>query len=239
MFTADSIRYYDDIYNAIGKDYAKEADTLRVLIEAHRRSTGTRLLDVACGTGGHIPFLRRHYDVQGLDVEPDMVAYARQRHPDTEFTVGDMRDFDLGQQFNVVLCLFSSIGYMRGVDELRQAVANMARHLEPGGVLIVEPWLTPEAYRPGGVHATFVDKPDVKLVRMNRSEVVDGTSVMDFHYLIGTPDAGIEHVVERHVLSLFTHNEYMAAFADAGLETSYDPKGLIGRGLYIGIRPNA
>jgi ubiquinone/menaquinone biosynthesis C-methylase UbiE len=61
---AKTAQYYDAIYAALGKDYARESDRLRRIIEHHKRSPGHALLDVACGTGGHIDHLKRHYAVQ-------------------------------------------------------------------------------------------------------------------------------------------------------------------------------
>ena len=55
-----------------------------------------------------------------------------------------MTDFDLATTYDAVTCLFSAIGYVRTVDRMNRAVACMARHVKPGGVLIVEPWITPD-----------------------------------------------------------------------------------------------
>ena len=68
-----------------------------------------------------------------------------------------MVDFDLGSRFDAVICLFSSIGYVRKPEQLRQAIRTMSKHLRSGGVLAVEPWLTPDEFHPGKVFATFVD----------------------------------------------------------------------------------
>lgn len=224
---------YDALYDF--KDYDAEARALVATIGKHMRSEGNRLLDVACGTGKHITYLKDDFDVMGIDLDANMIAIARERHPDIAFEVGDMLGFDLPQRFDIVTCLFSSIGYVKSVRKLRKAVANMARHLEPGGLLIVEPWFSEEAYQPGTLHAQFVDQPDLKIARMSISERKSGVSVIDFHHLVATLD-GIEHFVEHHELGLFSHDDYMAAFKQAGLETVFDPEGLTGRGLYIGRR---
>jgi hypothetical protein len=59
------------------------------------------------------------------------------------------------------------------------------------------------------------------------------------HHLVGTVANGVRHVVERHEMGLFAVAEMMAAFEHAGLEVSFDPVGLIGRGLYVGRQPPA
>jgi hypothetical protein len=119
---------------------------------------------------------------------------------------------------------------------MNEAIANMARHAVPGGLLIIEPWLTPEVWMEGNVHALFVDQPELKIARMNISETRDGLSVFDMHYLIATQD-GIEHFVEHHELGLFTHKEYRTAIEAAGLEPIFGEEGLTGRGLYVGVLP--
>ncbi len=230
MFTK-SQRFYDAIYS--GKDYAEEARRLKRFIAQFKRSAGNALLDIACGTASHAPYLRDDFTYEGLDLDPEMLALARQRFPDIPFHQGDMADFALGRQFDVVTCLFSSIAYTRTVPRLHQAIATMARHVCPGGVLLIEPFFTPEAWTPGQPHALFVDQPALKLARMNVSGVDGAIAILDFHYLVGTSD-GVEYFTEHHELGLFTDADYRAAFAQAGLDIQYDAEGLIGRGLYIG-----
>ena len=225
-------RYYDKLYSF--KDYRAEAEHLAASIRQHLRSGGNRLLDVACGTGRHIEHLKADFQVEGLDISEGLLELARERNPGVPFHQGDMIDFELAKQFDVVTCLFSSIGYVQTVDNLRRAIGSMARHVVPGGIVIVEPWFTPGTWRPGTVHALFIDEPQLKIARVNTSFVDGRLSYFDLHYLIGTPQ-GTEHFVERHELGLFDRAEMTAAFEAAGLAISYDEEGLMGRGLYIGM----
>ena len=231
MFT-NSAHFYDAVYSF--KDYGSESQRLQALIEERSPGAAT-LLDVACGTGKHLEQLRAWYEVSGLDLDPQLLEIAQERLGVVELHEGDMTSFSLGRTFDVVTCLFSSIGYVGTVDRLDGAIAAMAAHLNPVGVLIVEPWLTPEVWVADRPHLLSVDEPDLKIARMTISGREGRLAIMNFEYLIGTP-AGIEAFSERHEAALFTDEEYRQAFSAAGLSVEHDPEGLIGRGLYIAQR---
>lgn len=232
MFS-ETARYYDVIYDEF-KDYEAEADQVAELI--HRLAPeACSILDVGCGSGRHASFLteKHGFEVDGLDLEPAFVEIAQERCPNGTFVVADMADFAMGRRYDLILCLFSSIGYVKTPDRLASTASAMREHLNPGGLAVVEPWFQPHTFSPGRVHFTTVDREDQKIVRMNTSEVRDGISIMDFHYLIGTPE-GIQHLEERHELALFTEAEMREGLAGGGLEVlEYDPEGMTGRGLYV------
>jgi ubiquinone/menaquinone biosynthesis C-methylase UbiE len=230
MFTK-SAQFYDALYSF--KDYAATSKKLHALLQQHNPNART-LLDVACGTGKHLEYLREYYQVEGLDLNPELLEIARERCPEVPFYQADMVDFRLDRAFEVITCLFSSIGYVKTVENMEQTVSNMAHHLRPGGVVVVEPWFSPENYWTGTITANFIDEPELKIAWMYTSEVEDRLSVLDMNYLVGTPQ-GVDHFEERHEIGLFTHEEYLKAFRKAGLEVYYDPEGLFGRGMYLGL----
>ena len=107
MFTR-SEQFYDAVYS--WKDYDAESERLHALIEERVPGAKT-LLDVACGTGTHLARLAQWYSVEGVDLDPEMLELARQKVPAAPLEVGDMVALELGRRFDVVACLFSSIGY--------------------------------------------------------------------------------------------------------------------------------
>lgn len=230
MFT-NSAAFYDLIYS--GKDYRGESAHIHELIQRYKRTVGNRLLDAACGTGLHLQHLQLHYAVEGFDLDEELLAYAHERLPDVLFHHADMTAFDFGKQYDAITCLFSAIGYVETDERLRQTAAAFRKHLVKGGVLLVEPWFTPDGFFPDTLHVRFVDEPDVKLARMNISRVEGRVSLLNFHYMVGTPQA-ITTFEEVHRLGLFTVAEYRAALESAGFKVTHDPRGLDGRGLFIG-----
>ena len=230
-------RIYVLLYTGTGiKDYPAEAEALHALIQEsspHARS----LLDVACGTGAHLEIMRRWYAVEGVDISPEMLEVARSRLPLVPLHLADMRTLDLGRQFDAVMCLFSAIGYLTEPAEMQTAIRRMTDHVAPGGVLIVDGWLRPEAwsddYR-GGPDVASDDSTTV--VRLALSRRVGSITEMDLHHLVRDA-SGIEYFVEHHRLALVPTADYVAAFEAAGLEARVVPDYMPSRDRVVGKKP--
>jgi SAM-dependent methyltransferase len=229
MFT-HTARLYDRLYGF--KDYEGAAQKLDGVIQA-RAYASRSLLDVGCGTGRHLRSLKDRYEVSGLDLDANLIAVAREAAPEIPYHVADMTDFDIGRTFDVVTCLFSAIAYVETIDRVERAIVAMRRHLNPGGLLIVEPWFAPENHWEGRLTANFHDEPDLKISWMYINSRVEDVSVLDIHYTVGTPE-GVEQFREVHRMGLFTQAQYLAAFEKAGFDVEHDADGLFQRGLYIG-----
>ena len=231
MFS-ESAELYDLIYSGF-KDY--EAETAHIAATVKRIAPDARdVLDVACGTGEHARLLceRHGYQVDGLDIEHEFVRLAQQKNACGRFWQADMRAFDTPKRYDVILCLFSSIAYVKTIENVRSVLSNFAKHVGENGLIVVEPWYPPEAWTPGSLYMTTVDDGNLKVCRMSHSDVKGQVSTVTFEYLIGRPD-GIKRMSEVHELGLFTADEMQACFVEAGLAVEYDDVGPSGRGLYV------
>jgi SAM-dependent methyltransferase len=209
---------YELIYTvAAGKNYRREANDLAALIR-QRHPTADSLLDVACGTGLHLSHLRDSFThVEGLELSEPMRKAAVTRLDGITVHAGDMRDFRLNRTFGAVTCLFSSIGYARSVNELNRTLDCLAAHLEPGGVLLLEPWFTPSQWTTGPIDIGTAVDGQRRLTRMCLSRHTGTTSTLTMHYLLDETGSEVRHWTEEHTLTLFTNEQYHRAIQRAGL----------------------
>lgn len=224
-----SARYYDLIYSF--KNYNEESSKIIQLINNINPRT-RRILDVACGTAEHAKYLSQAFKIDGIDIEAEFIEIASKKIPSGRFMVADMCDFNLGIKYDVVLCLFSAIGYLTTSEKVVNALKCFKNHLNEGGVIVIEPWIQPDEWIDGIPHMQTVNLPELKICRMNTSKKEGTVSKLHFHYLIGKPE-GVEHYTEDHSLALYTKDEMESFFNQAKLNIQYDPEGISGRGLYI------
>ncbi len=103
--------------------------------------SGARILDVPCGQGRHAHLLAEAgFDVDGLDYSRELLAVAKERGVGRtlRYTRGDMRRMPARWtgRFSAVLNLFTSFGFFTNPVDDGRVLAEFARVLEPGGVLV-------------------------------------------------------------------------------------------------------
>lgn len=231
-----SARIYDLLYVGTGiKDYLAESVELRRIIEESSPGAKT-LLDVACGTGAHLAELRQWYEVEGADLSPAMLAVARDRLPGIQLHEADMRTLDLGRTFDAVICLFSSIGYVTDPAAMRSAVARLAAHVAPGGVLVLDGWVRPDDWREGARREPDIAQDDEALVvRLSFARREGNITNLDMHHLVQTAE-GVDYFVENHRLALTPTEDYVSAVEGAGLAARVIPNYMPARDRIVGVR---
>jgi SAM-dependent methyltransferase len=231
----DLAKYYDLIYS--WKEYKNETQIIKSLIKQYKKSNGNDLLEVACGTGRHIQYLKDSFAILATDFNKDMLAVAQKNITDATFKQADMIHLNLDKTFDVIICLFSSIGYVKNYKNLNKTIENFSKHLKKGGVVIIEPWFTEPSYKIGLPTMTTYDGDDIKIARFCVCKKRGILSVMDMHYLIAERDKKMTHFIERHELAMFDIDKMLDIMKKNGLKAKFLKNGLMkDRGLYIGVK---
>lgn len=152
--TTESIREsYDRLADAYGRKYVCELESKPLDQErlnrfvAEVRGRGD-VCDMGCGPGHIARYVRdRGISVFGLDLSPRMVEQARKLKPDISFQVGDMLALDLQDEALAGIIAFYAIVNIP-LDSLRTVFQEMARVLQPGGLMLLSFHIGDEILRP-------------------------------------------------------------------------------------------
>jgi SAM-dependent methyltransferase len=182
---------------------------------------GTRLLDVACGTGkSFIPMLERGWEVTASDISSAMVELARSKVGDAAaLSVADMRELPTFGEFDLVWALDDAINYLLDGEELERALSGLRRNLAPTGLLTFDV-NTIATYRGFFAEEVVVERDDKRLVWKGRSsrDVAPG-AISEASFEVRSPE-GEEPLIapEMHRQRHFPEAEVRERLERAGLE---------------------
>jgi SAM-dependent methyltransferase len=125
-----------DTYDAAYERRAAAGEDVHGEAEFVLRFAPASVLDAGCGTGRVARELaRRRIDVVGVDIDPEMLDTARKKAPALDWRLADLATVDLAQSFDAIVMAGNVMIFLApGTESL--VVANMARHLQPNGLLI-------------------------------------------------------------------------------------------------------
>jgi SAM-dependent methyltransferase len=215
-------QYYDLFYRE--KDYRREADYVDALIQKYGASRATAILDLGCGTGGHAVLLaQKGYRVTGVDRSAKMLAIAeeksRQMQVSVELKRGDICTVDLNRRFDVAIAMFAVMGYQTTNEALESALLNVAKHLNPAGLLIFDAWFGP---------AVITQKPRDKIliieqgsgsvIRLTRPNLDIISQIVDVNFTVlhVENDVILDRVDEMHKMRFFFAQELEFMFTKTG-----------------------
>lgn len=127
---------FADVYD----DWFPDADE-RMIARLSELAQGGPVLELAIGSGRvALPLQRAGVQVRGIDISPDMVARLRARPGGDSIpvTIGDFADVGVDGEFGLIFVVFNTLFGLLGQDEQVRCFENVARHLAPGGVFVVE-----------------------------------------------------------------------------------------------------
>jgi SAM-dependent methyltransferase len=137
-----------DLYAPLAPAYGTmtadwDYDRWLAVIELHAQEagmSGSRVLDVACGSGSSFLPLLDRYEMTACDLSAAMLEEARQRlgGRSARLLQHDMRTLPVLGEFDLVLCLDDALNHLLDPAELRGALAGIAANLAPGGVAVFD-----------------------------------------------------------------------------------------------------
>ncbi|MBK6627874.1 MAG: class I SAM-dependent methyltransferase [Flavobacteriales bacterium] len=129
--------YYKLLYGHRDEDDAEV--WVSTILRRCEAGPGTTVLDMACGRGRHARwFAEVGCDVTGIDLSAESIAEARHDVPSAHFAVHDIRVPFASAAFDLVVCLFTSLGYFEDEDDDRKALAAAFAAARPGGRFVLD-----------------------------------------------------------------------------------------------------
>ena len=138
-------RYYDLIYS--DKNYEKECDYLEEIFRRNSERKVHRVLDVACGTGGHAIILaKRGYQVCASDLSSSMLAIVGRKASEwglseqLRFQQSDMRSIQGEGGFDACICMFAAIDYLIDYSDVLSAFSSVHKQLAERALFVFDFW---------------------------------------------------------------------------------------------------
>jgi ubiquinone/menaquinone biosynthesis C-methylase UbiE len=209
-------KYYDKIYSEL--EYEKDSEVLKWLINKHKHTEGNRLLDVACGTGNHAQYLVDKFSILGIDTSEEMLKIAREKVKDAEFKLDNMQTFDLDEQFDAIICMFSSIGYNTSYEDLEATLRNFHRHLRPGGVMIFDTWFHKKGWIEGYMSINTVIEDNLQVARISQSWSKNDLGNFNMVFMI-KEEGKVDFEIDQHTLLIIDIDNVKAIMDSVGFTT--------------------
>jgi SAM-dependent methyltransferase len=221
-------RNYDALYGVM-RDPSGDAAFYRALAQ----ETGGPVLELGCGTGRVLlPIAALGIACVGVDASPAMLAVLRAKNPpaNLELVEARMETFDLGRRFRLVTSPFRAFLHLLDVEAQLATLANIRRHLAPGGAFafdIFDPklaWLT----APAGVErldATF-RRDGVEIHRFAKTGTDLATQIMEVTFRFEPAEAAGNTTVRLRWFYRYEieHLLARAGFTDVAFYGGYDKR---------------
>jgi ubiquinone/menaquinone biosynthesis C-methylase UbiE len=144
----DTIQWYDEHAEEYAEAGATYFDLNHIQAFSKLLPKGAKVLDAGCGAGRDTALLseKEGLDVTGLDLSKGLLEVAKRKFPDITFVEGDLLDLPFDDSSFDGVWSNTSILHLEAVDDVKRALSEMNRVLEPSGILhlVVKSQITDE-----------------------------------------------------------------------------------------------
>ena len=131
-------KYYHLLYK--NRDYLEATNFIDNLLQKIEHTKKTQFLDLACGSGRHAIYLnKKGFIVDGIDLSQKSLEIANKNQSKTlHFKQADMRKFKAHNKYDIILNLFTSMGYFENKKDNLKVFQNIDYSLKKGGYFIID-----------------------------------------------------------------------------------------------------
>ena len=206
------------------EDYKEEAAFYgRTLAEACSGPAQT-VVELGSGGGNNASHLKSRFTMVLVEPSPGMLQVSRALNPECEHVQGDMRTVRLGRLFDLVF-VHDAICYMTTESDVRQAIETAFVHCRPGGAALFAPDHVRENFTPSSDHGGHDnDTHGLRYLEWTWDpDPADSTYLVEYAYLLRTPDGMVRVEHDRHLEGLFSRDVWVRLLKEAGFEPRVVP----------------
>jgi 2-polyprenyl-3-methyl-5-hydroxy-6-metoxy-1,4-benzoquinol methylase len=215
------VQYYE-LFNQ-SKDYSIECNFLKNAFKKHSKSEIISILDLGCGTGMHSKILsKKGFFITGIDISESMIKKAISKNiSNTQFKVGNMKEFNFKQKYDAVITMFSAIGYITKNKDLKSTFKSIKNHLKPSGLIIIDCWNGLGVINKLPSSRTKEVKTNnykIKRTSYPTLNAEEHTSHVKFNFEVEKDNTLIDSFTEDHLVRFFFPQELRSYLEESGFE---------------------
>lgn len=124
----DYAKYFDKIFPA-------SEQTIKFL---ETNLVGNQILDIGCGSGEMTNALHKlGYQITGMDLDSEMIHFAKEKHPNIEFEVANMLEMDT-RIYNSMYCIGNTLVHLPTKNDIQLFVNSTYEKLDEEGTLVLQ-----------------------------------------------------------------------------------------------------
>jgi SAM-dependent methyltransferase len=217
---------YASVYELVnsGKNYELEACFILDLFTKHRSRQPKSLLDIGCGTGGHLSVFESKVPLlAGIELSQPMADIARKKlSPKTEIHNINFMDYTSNIEFDLIVSLFHVFSYQTDIKKCVDFLENARTSLKSDGILIFDYWnRSAWEFDPPVTRTKSVENEELKVFRTSSPKIdrLDGCVNISMDLFIKSKsEQGWIQIKEDHEMRAFTKLEVELLCKASGLK---------------------